>query len=85
MNRARGEQDELYLRIGEFVVSFGKLAHLLESLLEVLTDEKEENIWIKPFFIDDLMFGRVRGKIGDTAKVRLKDNQPLLGELQGII
>ena len=84
MNSPRSEQDEIHLRIGEFVVSFGKVAYLLEHLLGVLTDE-EENVWIKPFFIDDLMVGRVLDKISKTAKVRLHDNQTLLGELKDTI
>lgn len=84
MNSPRSEQDEIHLRIGEFVVSFGKVAYLLEHLLGVLTDE-EENVWIKPFFIDDLMVGRVLDKISKTAKVRLHDNQTLLDELKDTI
>jgi hypothetical protein len=84
MNSPSSEQDELYLRIGEFVVSFGKVEYSLEHLLGVLTDE-EGNMWIKPFFIDDLMVGRVLGKIEQTAKFRLHDNQSLFNELKDTI
>jgi len=84
MNGPRSKQDEIYLRIGEFVVSFGKVAYLLERLLEVLTDE-QDNVWIKPLFIDDLMVGRVLGKISKIAEVRLDDNENLLDELKDTI
>jgi len=66
------------------VVSFGKLSDLLVHLLEVLTDA-EENLWIKPFFIDDLMVGRILGKISETAKVRLYNNHTLLDKLKDTI
>lgn len=72
------------MKVGELVISLARIEHHLDDLLEVLTGD-DGNIWIKPFFIDDLMLGRALDKISAVAKVRLQEHQPLYEELKDSI
>ena len=75
------KHDELCQSIGKFIISFSKVDSWLVNLLGELVDG-EGNLWIKPYFIDDMMLGRIRGKISTVAKDRLRDNQPILKRLR---
>jgi len=83
MHVAINEQKQIRLKVGELVISFAKIEHHLDDLLEVLTeDDANENIWIRLFFIDNLMLGRALEIISWVAKVRLQDYPDLHEELK---
>lgn len=78
------ERDQFCFKIGEVVVCLSNLEHRLAYLLEVLTDATG-NQWIKPYFIDGIMAGKMVKKIKDIAKVKLRDEPSLWEQLKNLI
>ena len=73
-------KDKLFQRIGELTVQFATLEHRLQQLLELLMGKG--NVLIGPLFIHNLSLAALLGKIRVVAQYRIRENKPLLHELE---
>lgn len=72
--------DILFLGIGELTVQFATLEHRLQQILELLMGQ--DNALIGPLFIHNLSLATLLRKIRVVAQYRLRENRPLLRELE---
>jgi hypothetical protein len=71
--------DKLFQRIGELTVQFATLEHRLQQLLELFM--AEDDFLIGPLFIHNLSLAALLRKIRIVAQYRLREDNPLSGEL----